>query len=88
VARRFDVGIVVAFVGAAQTRGPVSLTMTAEDAVETARAFPHATIVPVHYQGWAHFTQHRDDVFTAFTAAGLTSRLRLLELGVASSLEW
>ena len=32
VAKRFDVSIVLAFTGAAQTRGPVSLTMTADDA--------------------------------------------------------
>jgi|SRR5579872_525217 len=86
VARRFDVSIVVAFVGAAQTRGPVSLTMTTDDAIETARAFPHATIVPVHHQGWAHFTQNQDDLIRAFAAAGLTSRLHPLELGVATTL--
>lgn len=88
VARKYDARIVLAFVGAAQTRGAVNLTMSAEDAVETARAFPHATIVPVHHQGWAHFTQHQDDVVKAFTAAGLTTRLRPLELGAPSSFEW
>jgi len=86
VARRFEVSIVLAFVGAAQTRGPVSLTMTTDDAIETARAFPHATIVPVHHQGWAHFTQNQDDLTRAFAAVGLTSRLHLLEPGVATSL--
>lgn len=87
VARRFAVSIVVVFVGAAQTRGPVSLTMTTDDAVETARAFPHATIVPVHHQGWAHFTQNQDDLVSAFAAAGLTSRLHPLELGVMTTLK-
>ena len=86
VAKRFDVSVVLAFTGAAQTRGPVSLTMTANDAIETARAFPHATIVPVHHQGWAHFTQSQDDVIQAFAAAGLSDRLHPLELGVATTL--
>ena len=86
VAKRFDVSVVLAFTGAAQTRGPVSLTMTADDAVETARAFPHATIVPVHHQGWAHFTQSQDDVIAAFVAAGLSDRLHPLQLGVAATL--
>lgn len=86
VAKRFDVSVVLAFTGAAQTRGPVSLTMTADDAIETARAFPHATIVPVHHQGWAHFTQSQDDVIQAFAAAGLSDRLHPLELGVAATL--
>lgn len=85
VAKRFDVSVVLAFTGAAQTRGPVSLTMTADDAIETARAFPHATIVPVHHQGWAHFTQSQDDVIKAFAAAGLSDRLHPLALGVATT---
>jgi L-ascorbate metabolism protein UlaG (beta-lactamase superfamily) len=87
VARRFDVSVVVAFAGAAQTRGPISLTMTADDAIETAKAFPHATIAPVHHQGWAHFTQSQDDVIKAFAAAGLSDRLHPLELGVATTLQ-
>ena len=86
VARRFDVGIILAFVGAARTRGAFNLTMGFDDALETARAFPHAMIVPVHHQGWAHFTQSQDDLARAFAGAGLTNRLHLLELGVATSL--
>lgn len=86
VAKRYDASIVLAFVGAAQTRGPFNLTMSADDAVETARAFPHATIVPVHFSGWAHFTQNQDDVAGAFAAAGLAGRLRLLEPGAPVSL--
>lgn len=87
VADRFDVSVILAFTGAAQTRGPVSLTMTADDAVATARAFPHATIAPVHHQGWAHFTQSQDDVIAAFAAAGLSDRLHPLELGVPVDLK-
>lgn len=86
VARRFDVSIVLTFVGAARTRGAFNLTMGAEDAVETAKAFPHAMIVPVHHQGWAHFSQSQGDIVRAFAAAGLSERLRPLELGVPVSL--
>ena len=39
--------------------GPVHLTMTAQEGVTTARAFPHATIVPLHFEGWAHFSESR-----------------------------
>lgn len=86
VSRRYDVHAVLAFTGAAQTRGPISLTMTADDAVATARAFPHATIAAVHHEGWAHFTQNQDDVIAAFAAAGLADRLHPLELGKATTL--
>ncbi|HEX9035968.1 MAG TPA: MBL fold metallo-hydrolase [Ktedonobacterales bacterium] len=86
VARRFDVSLILAFTGAAQTRGPISLTMTADDAVATARAFAHATIVPIHHEGWAHFTQSQADIMAAFAAAGLAGRLHPLEPGVATTL--
>ncbi|MEU1545764.1 MBL fold metallo-hydrolase [Nocardia sp. NPDC005745] len=32
-------------------------------------------IVPVHYEGWAHFTEGRAELVAAFTAAGLRDRL-------------
>lgn len=32
-------------------------------------------VVPVHYDSWAHFTEGRDDLVAAFTAAGLLDRL-------------
>jgi L-ascorbate metabolism protein UlaG (beta-lactamase superfamily) len=87
VARRFRAGTVLLFAGAAQTRGPFHLTMDTNDAIETAHAFADATIVPVHHDGWAHFTQHRDDLDKAFTALGLGGRLRWLEPGVATTIE-
>jgi L-ascorbate metabolism protein UlaG (beta-lactamase superfamily) len=32
-------------------------------------------VVPVHYEGWAHFTEGRAELVAAFTAAGLRDRL-------------
>jgi L-ascorbate metabolism protein UlaG (beta-lactamase superfamily) len=87
VARRFPVWIVVLFAGAARTRGAVHLTMNANDAIETAHAFPDAVIVPVHCEGWAHFSQSRDDLEASFKALGLGGRLRLLDPGVPTRIE-
>jgi hypothetical protein len=87
VARRFHAGLVLLFAGAAQTRGPFHLTMNTNDAIETAHAFPDAVIVPVHYEGWAHFTQSGDDLDQAFSALGIGTRLRLLEAGVTAAIE-
>jgi len=87
VARRFKAGIVLLFAGSAQTRGPFHLTMDTNDAIETAQAFPDATIVPVHTEGWAHFKQSGDDLLKAFNALGFGSRLRLLQPGVATPVE-
>ena len=84
VARRFKAGVVLLFAGAAETRGPFHLTMDTNDAIETARAFSDAVIVPVHYEGWAHFTQGAAELQQAFDTLGFGSRLRLLEPGRAT----
>jgi L-ascorbate metabolism protein UlaG (beta-lactamase superfamily) len=87
VARRFPAGVVVLFAGSAQTRGPFHLTMDVNDAIETAHAFPNAAIVPIHCDGWAHFTQDGADLDVSFKALGIGARLRMLEPGVATSIE-
>jgi L-ascorbate metabolism protein UlaG (beta-lactamase superfamily) len=55
--------------------GPFHLTMTAAEAVEFARACPSAAIVPLHFEGWAHFSEGRHAIAREFSAAGLTQRL-------------
>jgi len=87
VARRFKVGVVLLFAGAAQTRGPFYLTMDTNDAIETAQAFADAVIVPLHYAGWTHFSQSGDDLRKTFDALGFGTRLRLLEPGVPTPIE-
>ena len=87
VARRAHVAAVLAFVGAARVRevGTAHLTLTAGEAVEVARAFPRAAIVPLHFEGWEHFSEGRDELTRAFAAARLADRLCWLEPGRATT---
>lgn len=87
VAQRFKAGVVMPFAGSAQTRGPFHLTMDTNDAIKTARAFPDAVIVPVHYDSWAHFKQTGDDLDVSFKALGFADRLRILTPGVATVID-
>jgi L-ascorbate metabolism protein UlaG (beta-lactamase superfamily) len=82
VQRRFDPGLVLLFAGAAQTRGKFNLTMNANDAIEAARAFSGAPIVPVHTDGWAHFTESADDLEHAFKVLGHAQRLHRMKPGI------
>lgn len=90
VAQRFRVVTAVLFMGAARVEaaGPWPLTFTAAEGVAAARAFKHATIVPLHYEGWAHFTEHRAEIQHAFDQAGLAHRLRWLPQGVPTDFSW
>jgi len=83
VARRFEIHTVVLFMGAARVPavGSHHLTMTATEGTQVAHAFPRAMIVPLHFEGWAHFSESREVITRAFDRAGLTGRLQWPELG-------
>jgi L-ascorbate metabolism protein UlaG (beta-lactamase superfamily) len=88
VARRARVRCAILFLGAARVRavGPAHLTFTAEEAVQAARTFGDALIVPLHFEGWEHFSEGRADIEEAFARAGLADRLRWLEPGVPAEM--
>jgi L-ascorbate metabolism protein UlaG (beta-lactamase superfamily) len=83
VAHRFSIRAAILNLGAARVPevGAFHLTMTAQEAVEAARAFAGATIVPLHFEGWAHFSEGREQVDAAFSAAGLEHRVHWPEHG-------
>lgn len=80
VATRADVRIAFLFMGAARVRevGPAHLTFTAAEGLLVARAMPRAVIVPLHYEGWQHFSEGHDEIEKAFENVGLRDRLRWL----------
>jgi L-ascorbate metabolism protein UlaG (beta-lactamase superfamily) len=51
VAKKYDPKYVFIFAGAAHAQGPFNVTMATNDALDTAYAFPCATIIPLHYNG-------------------------------------
>jgi L-ascorbate metabolism protein UlaG (beta-lactamase superfamily) len=57
------------------------LTLSADRAVQAARILESRQIVPVHFNGWAHFTQGADDLRAAFEEAGLGNRVTIAEPG-------
>lgn len=90
VSRRFNVTIAILFMGAARVTevGPAHLTFTGKEGVEAARAFKDAAIVPLHYEGWKHFSESRKEIENAFASAGLKHRLRWMEPGKPTALEF
>lgn len=83
VAKKYTVGVAILFMGAARVAqvGPWALTMTAEDGVQAAQAFAEATIFPLHYEGWKHFSESREEIEKGFAEAGLQHRLKWLKGG-------
>jgi L-ascorbate metabolism protein UlaG (beta-lactamase superfamily) len=89
VAKQFPVRAAILNLGAARVPevGPFHLTMTAAEAVQAAHAFRDAIIVPLHYEGWAHFSEGRGEIEQTFAGAGLSGRLRWLEAGKTTKVE-
>lgn len=88
IAERFPaVDLAVLFCGAARRPDrPEPLTLTALDAVLAARALDAGRVVPVHSEGWLHFTEGPGTLHRAFAEAGLGDRLTVLPVGVPTSL--
>ncbi|WP_295010345.1 MBL fold metallo-hydrolase [uncultured Microbacterium sp.] len=84
IARRVGrIDVAVLFAGAANVGrfGDADLTLNARTAVAAARALGDAVIVPVHAEGWHHFTETRERLVREFGYAGLADRLRVPEAG-------
>jgi L-ascorbate metabolism protein UlaG (beta-lactamase superfamily) len=64
--------------------GPVRYSMTARDAVELCRLVRPRTAIPIHYEGWKHFQEGREEIESEFARApeDIRRRIRWLPIGV------
>ena len=91
VATRVDVDIALLHVGAVKfpITGPLRYTMTMHDAVELCSLIQPRVAIPVHYEGWSHFSQGRAavDEGIATAPADVQSRFRVLPIGEPVEIE-
>lgn len=67
--------------------GPLRYTFNGAEAARAAKLLQADTIVPLHYDGWEHFREPRDQADAAFGKAGLAERVRWLPRGVRTEIE-
>lgn len=88
VAARYPrVDVAVLFCGAArvpQRDQGRPLTLTGERAADATVLLGLPWVVPVHYQGWAHFSEDLGSLIRAFEDAGVRSRLLVADPGTWS----
>ncbi|MBB5938497.1 MBL fold metallo-hydrolase [Streptomyces zagrosensis] len=79
IAERFGpVDTAVLFAGAPRFPGLFDgepIVLDSVHAVEASEILGARRVVPVHCDSWSHFTEGRDELVAAFTAAGLADRL-------------
>ncbi len=85
VGKRLEVDVALVHLGGVRfgVTGPLRYTMTGPDAVELFDAISPRTLVPVHYEGWKHFRDHRRAAELALAAAParMRERVRWLAIG-------
>src|SRR3954454_3637179 len=78
------VDVAVLFAGAVQRPHRFDgayLTLSSERAAWAAEILGARAVVPLHFEGWTHFTQGADALRAAFAGHGLSGRLALPERG-------
>ena len=82
--RAGEVDVAVLFAGAVQVPhrfDSAYLTLSSDRAAEAAKILGARAVVPVHFEGWTHFTQGADALRAAFAGNGIADRLLLAERG-------
>jgi L-ascorbate metabolism protein UlaG (beta-lactamase superfamily) len=89
VVRRYRIAVALLHCGAARAErfGPVDITFTGEGSARFAKMLGGATIIPIHYEGWTHFTEGRAQIEQAFAAAGIEQQLRFLPFGQSVTID-
>ena len=58
-----------------------ALSLDSIRAAAAAAILGPALVIPAHYDGWAHFSEGRDDLIRAFDDAGQSAQLRPVDHG-------
>jgi L-ascorbate metabolism protein UlaG (beta-lactamase superfamily) len=86
---RFDVGTALIHLGGVRfpVTGPARYTMNAAEAARVAAELELRTLLPIHYEGWKHFRQGREEVERVFEEAGIEDRVRWLGAAEPQTIE-
>jgi L-ascorbate metabolism protein UlaG (beta-lactamase superfamily) len=79
-ARAGPVDVAILFCGGVQLAKRFDgayLTLSADRAAEATLILEARVAIPVHFEGWTHFTQGADELRAAFRGNGVADRLRL-----------
>jgi L-ascorbate metabolism protein UlaG (beta-lactamase superfamily) len=90
IARRFaPLGLALLHTGRAQVEplGAVNLSLSAEDAGRLASELDARTVIPIHFEGWRHFTEGRAEIEPVLDAHDLSDRVRWLARGESADID-
>ena len=88
IARRCRIGTALLHLGRVQLApmGDLVFSLSASEAARYGQALGLQTLIPLHFDGWAHFTEGRVAAGATFDDTPLRDKVRWLESGVATTL--
>jgi L-ascorbate metabolism protein UlaG (beta-lactamase superfamily) len=88
VARRLDIDVAIVHIGAVRfpISGPLHYSLDARRAARVIERAAPRVAIPVHYEGWSHFSEPEAQVRAALEAPGSRDRVRWLEPGIATDI--
>lgn len=90
VASRLDVGTILLHLGSVRFRyltGWLRYSMDAQQGAELLDIIKPAAVVPVHYEGWSHFQQGRDDAEQVLAGSPYADRITWVDPGGSTLVE-
>jgi L-ascorbate metabolism protein UlaG (beta-lactamase superfamily) len=82
--RAGPIAVAILFAGAVQLPHRFDgayLTLSSDLAAQAALILGADTVIPLHFEGWSHFTQGADQLRAAFAGHGISEHLKLPERG-------
>lgn len=85
VARRLDVDVALIHLGAVRfpITGPLHYSLDARRAIRVLERLAPRIALPVHFEGWTHFSEPEQQVHSMLEDSAVGDRIRWLPLGVA-----
>jgi len=86
VADRLEVDTALLHLGGVQfpVTGPIHYTMTAGQAIELCELIRPRVAIPIHYEGWKHFREGRDEIERELASASDETRARFRWLPIGT----
>jgi len=86
VADRLKVDTALLHLGGVQfpVTGPIHYTMTARQAIELCELIRPRVAIPIHYEGWKHFREGRDEIELELASASDETRARFRWLPIGT----
>src|SRR5262249_12424281 len=74
IPERFKIGTAILHIGGARfpLYGPLRFTFDGAEGARATRELGARTVIPIHYEGWEHFKESRENTERAFEQSGLS----------------